>query len=169
MSISEALLAHFKAEAANTRKVLEAVPEDRFDWKPHDKSMSLGQLASHIAENPTWVDGMVPDEFDMGEMDKSYQPFAAGSLEELLKAFEDNNGHFEEIVSGMSDETLAATWTMTSGDQVLMSSPRHEVMRSIMIHHAIHHRGQLTVFLRLLDVPVPATYGPTADDSSFGG
>ena len=131
MSTAETLIADFNAEAVNTRKVLEAVPEDRFDWKPHDRSISLGQLASHIAESPTWIDGMVADELDMGAME-GYQPFAAGSRDELLKALDDNNGHFEQVVSGMSDETLAATWTMKMGDQVMMSQPRHEVIRSIM-------------------------------------
>ena len=168
MPISEALIADFNAEVGNTRKVLEAVPEDRFDWKPHDKSMSLGQLASHLVENPTWIDGMIPDELDMAAME-GYKPFAAGSSEELLKAFEDNSKTFETAVSGMSDETLAATWTMKMGDQVMMEAPRQDAIRSIGIHHAIHHRGQLTVYLRLLDVPVPGTYGPSADEQPPGG
>ncbi len=167
MSTSEAIIADFKAEAANTRKVLEAVPEDRYDWQPHDKSMSLGQLASHLAENPSWVQGMVVDVFDMAAME-DYKPFAAGSREELLQALEDNNKTFETVVSGMSDESLAATYTMKSGDQVMMAAPRQEVVRMIGIHHAIHHRGQLTVYLRLLDVPVPGTYGPSADEQPPG-
>ncbi len=163
MSINATLIADFKAEAALTRKVLEAVPEDRYDWKPHDKSMSLGQLASHLAENPSWVEGCVVDVFDMAAME-DYKPFAAGSREELLKTQEDNNKTFETVVSGMSDESLAATYTMKSGDQVIMEAPRQDVVRMIGIHHAIHHRGQLTVYLRLLDVPLPGTYGPSADE-----
>ena len=167
MSIGKTLVAEFKHEAANTRKVLEAVPEDRFDWKPHEKSMTLGQLAAHIAETPTWVRSMIEDELDFAVAGGDYKPFAPATKAELLAGFDENVKDFETTVAGRDDEFLGVTWTMRHGDKVLMSVPRHVAMRSTAINHIIHHRGQLTVYLRLLDAPVPPTYGPTADNASF--
>ena len=167
MSISAAIITDFETEAAKTRKVLAAVPADRFDWKPHDKSMSLGQLASHVAENPLWGTSMMAAELDFEEVEKDYTPFAAESTEELLTAFDDYAAAFTKAIDGQSDEHMTAEWTMRKGDTVLMKSPRKDAVRETIIHHAIHHRGQLTVYLRLLEVPVPGTYGPTADDASF--
>ena len=164
MSISEAIVAEFKAEAANTRKLLAAVPADQLGWKPHEKSMSLGQLASHIAETPSWAHSMMEPELDFGAMSESYKPFAAESSEELMAAFEKHVKGFEETVTGKDDAFLSEVWTMRSGDKVLMQMPRHAAVKTISINHIIHHRGQLSVYLRLLDVPVPGTYGPTADE-----
>ena len=164
MSISAALIADFKSEASNTSKVLAAVPADRFDWKPHVKSMTLGQLASHVAENPMWAGSMMTAELDFLEMEKDYKPFAASSTEELVSTFEKNAAMLEQTLEGQSDEHMTGDWTMRKGDQVMMTQPRDAAIRSTIIHHAIHHRGQLTVYLRLLDVRVPGTYGPTADD-----
>lgn len=163
MSISEALIAEFQEDAGNTRKLLEAVPDDRFDWKPHEKSMSLGQLASHIAESPAWVKSMMEPVLDFAEIAGDYKPFAAADSAELVSGFEKNAKGFAEVLSGRDDDFMRQNWTMKNGDKVMMSAPRHAAIRSTAIHHVIHHRGQLTVYLRLLDVPVPPTFGPTAD------
>lgn len=167
MTISEALLADFDAEAAHTRKLLDAVPDGRFDWKPHEKSMTLGGLAGHIADTPNWTGGMMADVFDLATGMDEWAPFEPETRAELMEAFEKNLNVFREAVAGKDDGFLSATWEMRMGDQVLMSCPRHAALRSTLIHHVAHHRGQLTVYLRLLDVPVPGTYGPTADEQMF--
>ena len=166
MSQAENLIADFAAEVANTRKLLEAIPEDKFDWKPHDKSMTLGALAGHIAETPNWGAGMVEDQMDFAQM-TDYVPFVPTTRAELLKAFEEGVAGFAGPFEGRDDAFMEAEWTMLMGDKVLMQEPRGKVMRDIMIHHQVHHRGQLTVYLRLLDVPVPATYGGSADEPMF--
>lgn len=163
MPIHEALVADFESEATNTRKVLEAVPQDRLDWKPHEKSMSLGQLAGHIAETPSWVHAMLEGDFDISALAGDYVPFVPGSRSELLETFEKNVAGFGDMLSGRDDDFLSVTWTMRNGETVMMSVPRHEAIRTTAIHHSIHHRGQLSVYLRLLGVPLPQTYGPTAD------
>lgn len=168
MTLSQALIADFKHEAANTRKVLEAVPADRFDWKPHDKSMSLGQLAGHVAESPSWVSSMMEPELDFAAIGGDYKPFIPTDKAGLLETFESNSKSFEETLAGKDDAFMESTWTMRAGDKVLMQAPRHAAIRSTAIHHIIHHRGQLTVYLRLLGAAVPGTYGPTADEQSFG-
>ncbi len=164
MSLAAALIADFKAEAKRTRSVLEAVPQDKLAWQPHDKSMSLGRLASHIAETPTWHESMIAEVFDFDVMMADYKPFAAADGAELLAAFEANNAAFIEAFEGRDDDFMSGVWKGLKSGQELMSGPRERVLRDILIHHVIHHRGQLTVYLRLLDVPVPPTYGPTADD-----
>lgn len=164
MTISEALVVDFKREAPSTRKVLEAVPEDQLEWKPREKSMSLGQLASHIAETPSWVHSMMEPKLDIAATGADYQPFMAASSAELLETFDEKAKGLEETLSGRDDAFLSETWTMCQGEKVLMSMPRHAAVRAIAIHHIIHHRGQLTVYLRLLGVAVPSAYGPTADD-----
>ncbi|MCA8948192.1 MAG: hypothetical protein KDE27_01740 [Planctomycetes bacterium] len=161
MTISRLLLDDLAREADLTRSVLRAVPADRFDWRPHDRSMTLGALASHIAETPSWIEGMREDVFDMASLG-DYQPFVATGTDELLTVFERNLALCRDVVDG-SDEFLRARWRMLQGSSVLADQPRHEAIRAIAIHHSIHHRGQLTVYLRLLDVAVPQTYGPTAD------
>lgn len=167
MLICDGLIADFNHEANNTRKVLEAVPEDRLDWQPHEKSMSLGQLASHIAESPSWVHSMMEPELDFAAAGGDYQPFVASNRAELLDTFDQNVDGFVKTLSGRDDDFLSAKWTMRQGEKVLMSLPRQAAIRSTAVHHIIHHRGQLTVYLRLLGVAVPQTYGPTADDLSF--
>lgn len=167
MSISEALVADFDLEAKNSRRMLEAVPDDGLDFKPHEKSWTLGQLASHIAETPSWLGAMQQDSFDMADAGGGdYQPYVATSKEDLLATFDKNAASVGEILGGRDDDFMNATWTMTAGDKVLMKAPRHAAVRSILIHHVIHHRGQLSVYLRLAGAQVPPTYGPTADDAS---
>ncbi|MGQ0720144.1 MAG: DinB family protein [Candidatus Eiseniibacteriota bacterium] len=166
MSIADALVADFREEAENTRKVLAAVPDDRMDWKPHAKSMSLGRLAGHIAETPAWTPSMMQDELDFAKAGAGWESFAPSKGSELLERFEREIEAFPRLLSGKTDDFLKRTWTMRHGDHVLWQVPRHTAIRLTSIHHIVHHRGQLTVYLRLLGVPVPPTYGPTADTES---
>lgn len=165
MSLANALIADFEAEAAKTRAVLEVVPEDRFDYQPHQKSMTLGVLAGHLAENPAWLHAMMEDVMDFQTDMADYQPFVPGSQAELLEAFEKNVAGLPPMLADRDDEFMLGTFTMKNGDQIFMEQPRHLAVRSTGIHHMIHHRGQLTVYLRLLGVAVPSTFGPTADDT----
>jgi len=166
MSLQAALLRDFDQEIPYTTKLLAAVPDDKLDWKPHEKSMSLGQLAGHLAECPMWVGSMMEDEMDFANMG-DYQPYVPTTSAEAIATFEKNNAALYDALKGREDAFLETEWTMRKGDQVLMKQPRHEVIRSVLLHHQAHHRGQLTVYLRLLDVPVPATYGGTADEEMF--
>ncbi len=162
-SIAQSLIAELKQEGKHSRAVLAAVPADKFDWQPHEKSMSLGALASHIAETPTWLGSMMEDVFDFGSAMEDYQPFAAADQAELLAAFDENLAAAIALLEDKDDEFMTRLWKGVKGDKELMAGPRGAMARGILIHHAAHHRGQLTVYLRMLDVPVPPTYGPTAD------
>ena len=165
MSLSRELVSDFTNEAELTRKVLAAVPEDRLGWKPHDKSMSLGQLAGHVAETPGWCGAMLEPEFDMAAGMADWKPFQPATRKELLETFDRNTRAFGPLFADRDDAFMQETWTMRNGATVMLSDPRHATARMIAINHSIHHRGQLTVYLRLLGVPVPGTYGPTADDA----
>lgn len=162
-SKAQSLIADMKQEGEFSRALLGAVPEDRFDWQPHDKSMTLGALASHIAETPSWLGSMMEDVFDFGAMMTEYQPFAAADPAELLAAFDRNLTEALAMLEGKDDDFMTGVWRGVKGDKELMAGPRGAMARSILVHHPAHHRGQLTVYLRMLDVPVPPTYGPTAD------
>ena len=164
MSIAEAVVRDFNSESEHSKNLLGAVPEDKFGWKPHESSMSLGQLAGHVAEAPSWVQAMGGESFDMADAGGGdYEPFVPTSREDLLATLEENQKGFVEFLDGRDDDFMTATWTMTSGGKQMMSMPREAAIRSVLIHHVSHHRGQLTVYLRLLGVAVPPTYGPTAD------
>ncbi|MCP4639771.1 MAG: DUF664 domain-containing protein [bacterium] len=163
MGMIDPVLQELDHEAKVTRAVLEGVPEDRFDWQPHEKSMSLVRLASHIAETPGWVESIVnQDELEMDM--EAYVPYEASSKDELLETYDRNIASVMENLKAQADDHLMAVWRMTSGGQVLVEMPRIGVIRSFLLSHTYHHRGQLTVYLRLLDVPVPSVYGPSADD-----
>jgi uncharacterized damage-inducible protein DinB len=163
MSLADALGLVFADEARRTRAVLEVVPKDRFDWRPHEKSMTLGELAGHLAEMPAWVRLYLAEGLDLDHPPDDLGSFAPESREDLLGRFDENVALFLSTLATMDDEFLEAGWTMRSGERVLHQAPRRESMQRILIHHQIHHRGQLTVYLRLLDVPLPPTYGPSAD------
>ena len=167
MPISADLCRDLEAEAKKTRAILAVVPENRLDWKPHAKSMTLGALASHVAENPAWIPAMLEDGMDFAAMG-DYRPFEAKSRKELLDGFDKNLRAGLEAIRGRNDAALNASWVMKNGPKVLWSGTKQEAIRGTGIHHWIHHRGQLTVYLRLLDVALPQTYGPTADNPSFG-
>jgi uncharacterized damage-inducible protein DinB len=162
-SIAQSLIADLQQEGTYTRAILAAVPSDKLDWQPHEKSMSLGALASHIAETPSWLGSMMDDVFDFGAMMADYQPFAAADQAELLSAFDENLAGAVALLEDKDDEFMVGIWRGVKGDKELMAGPRGAVARGILVNHTSHHRGQLTVYLRLLDVPVPPTYGPTAD------
>ena len=168
MTIAESIVAEFQYEAATTRKMMECVPEQKFDWRPHEKSMTLGRLATHLAEMPEWTGALLDqDELDLADSD--YTPVTAGSSAELLELFDKNVAAFTESVSRRSDEELLSGWTLRAGEKVMGTQPKVSALRAFILSHGIHHRGQLSVFLRLLDVPLPQVYGPTADDrGAFG-
>jgi len=169
MTLAQAIVAEFTQESASTRKMLERVPEDKFDWQPHDKSMNLGRLAGHIAESAAWVGEIVgKTELDFAETD--YKPFTPESTPSLLAEFDKHAASFKATMADVSDQDILVEWSMKSGDHLIAKLPRLAAIRSFVLSHTYHHRGQLSVYLRLLDVPVPGVYGPTADDEAgFGG
>ncbi|TAJ23721.1 MAG: hypothetical protein EPO68_02500 [Planctomycetota bacterium] len=160
-TLARAILAELERESARTRKLLEVVPLERGDWKPHEKSMSLAQLASHVAENLAWWRAYQGDGIDFATMD--YKPFLARTREELLAEHDKNVAACAAGIRDWTDEFLLREWSMSVGGRVLSTDPRHEAMREVCLQHLVHHRGQLTVYLRLLGVPLPQIYGPTAD------
>ena len=164
MSMNAQFVQELEQEAQATRRVLERVPEDKLGWKPHDKSMSLGQLALHVASVPGAV-AAIAAETSM-EIPEFTRPEAANGAE-LLAALDDNVSKAKTALDGWDDAAMGATWTLRAGDRELMSVPRGALLRSLMFNHWYHHRGQLGVYLRLLDVPVPAVYGPSADENPF--
>ena len=162
MGMIEPLVEEIRHEAASTRGILECLPEDNLGWKPHDKSMSLVHLASHIAESLSWVMPTL-DQDEMNMDPENYKPWIAENKAEILAAFDKNLAEAIEYMQKQSDEKLLGTWTMKVAGEVAFSMPRIAVLRFFVISHMIHHRGQLGVFLRLRDIPVPQVYGPTAD------
>ena len=165
MPIVDALLPEFDHEMTTTRKVLERVPEDRFDWKPHAKSLSLGALAIHVAALPTWgAEALTRSEIDIAG---SQPPTAPSSRTVLMATFDNNVAATRSALAGKTDGELLATWTLKRGGKAIFSMPKANVLRSFVLNHLIHHRGQLCVYLRLLDLPVPSIYGPSADEPLF--
>jgi uncharacterized damage-inducible protein DinB len=160
------LLQEFREEAATTKLVLERVPADKLGWKPHPKSMSLGQLALHIAKTPGNVSNLVrQDSFDITQ--GNFNPPQANSLEEIRAAHEESVRLAEACLQEMTDECAQQSWRLMQKDEELFSKSRISIVRTIMLSHWYHHRGQLSVYLRLLNVPVPVIYGPSADESPF--
>jgi uncharacterized damage-inducible protein DinB len=167
MPISQTLLPEFDQEMANTRKILERVPEGRNDYAPHAKSMPLGRLAGHIADLPTWASMTITTEllnFEPGQ----YQPFIAKSTQELLERFDKNVADARGRLAGASDEDLMKKWALQLSGKEMFSMPRAVVLRGMVMNHIIHHRAQLGVYLRLNEIPVPGMYGPSADEAPFG-
>ena len=165
MSMIEALLPEFDREMTTTRKVLERVPNESLAWKPHAKSFSLGELASHVAALPTFAaDTLNKSEFEIGNL---RPPVALPSRTDVLAAFDASTGAARAALAGKSDAELMAIWTLKRNGTPLYSMPKAVVLRSLVLSHVIHHRGQLSVYLRLLDVPVPSIYGPSADEPVF--
>ena len=169
MSISEALLPEFDQEMANTRKTLERIPEDKFDWKPHEKSTPLGHLAIHLATLTGWaVETINKDSLDIAPPDgPPYELPKADSREEVLEMFDKNAAAARSAIAGASDEELSKPWSLLAGGKTLFTMPRINVMRGMVMNHTIHHRAQLGVYLRLNDVPVPGIYGPSADEGEM--
>jgi uncharacterized damage-inducible protein DinB len=167
MPIAESLLSEWDVEAFKTRKTLERVPEDRLGWKPHPKSGTLAWLAGHVGMLLGWAAlTMTTGEFDYAPVGKPYTPPPApASRQDLLERFDKANADARAAIAKATDEDLLTPWSLLAGGKAIFTKPRVEVVRSMIMNHSIHHRGQLTVYLRLLDVPVPALYGPSADES----
>jgi uncharacterized damage-inducible protein DinB len=164
MAIRDALLPEFDHEMGTTRRLLERTPEAEFAWKPHDKSFSLGQLAGHIANIPHWVDAIVQNTVFDVEFASDTRPKAPPSIADLVAQFDKNVATARARIAATGDSEMMAPWTFKSGGQVVFTMPRAAALRSFILNHIIHHRGQLTVYLRLKDVPLPSIYGPTADE-----
>jgi uncharacterized damage-inducible protein DinB len=167
MKISDALLQEFDQEMANTRKTLERIPEDKLDWKPHEKSMTLGRLAGHVEELVGWANTTITTESLNVTMDK-YQPIIATSQKQILELFDKSVKESRAAIAGASDEHLMQPWTLAFNGQTVFTMPRAAVLRVSCFNHLIHHRAQLGVYLRLNNVPVPALYGPSADEGAMG-
>ena len=165
-STIQSMLAEFREEAAVTKRALDRIPGGKLSWKPHLKSMSLGQLAIHIAMVPGSLARITQaDSFDVSQ--GNFNPTQPKNLEEIHVAFEDSIRDVEKCLGGMTQEKAQGMWHLMRGEHEIFSKPRIEVLRSIMLNHWYHHRGQLSVYLRLLDVPVPVIYGPSADENPF--
>ncbi len=162
MTISEMMLPEFEQEMAGTRKLLERVPEDKFTWKPHEKSMTLGRLTSHVAELPGWAVNTIRQ--DSLNITPGFKPYIASSQKELLETFDKNAAEARQALAGVSDEHLQKIWSLQFGGKTMLSMPRAAVLRGVVMNHLIHHRAQLGVFLRLNNVPIPGMYGPSADE-----
>lgn len=166
MSIAQALLPEFDHEMATTRRLLERVPEGNGDWKPHAKSMSLDELANHVAT----IAGYANATLDHTEMNlnppggEGYQPPRFGSSAERLAAFDDLVRNAREAIARTTDEEMFVKWSLRNGEDTLLALPRVAVLRSFLMNHLIHHRAQLSVYIRMLDIPVPSIYGPSADE-----
>ena len=160
---NEAFIAELKRESGSTKRILERVPEGKFDWKPHEKSMTLGRLASHVAELPGFLNSILTmDDFDFTK--GHYKPSLAKTPEELIRLFQEKLDEVIHTLENTSDEKMNANFTLHSGDRVIASVPRTVAVRAMALNHLIHHRGQIAVYLRLLDIPVPGLYGPSADE-----
>jgi len=162
----EPVLKEFREESAITKRVLDRVPADKLTWKPHRKSMSLGQLALHIATVPGALTRITQlEEFDAAQA--NFTPPEAKTVEEIQAAFGESMRAADEYLTGMTEQKARGNWRLTVNGKEAFSRPRAEVIRSIMLNHWYHHRGQLSVYLRLLDVPVPVIYGRSADENPF--
>ena len=164
MSMIEALIQELEQEAQTTRRVLERVPGDKLGWKPHAKSMSLGQLAMHVATTPGEVSEVARHSpFDVSKFSQA----SATSAAELLPALDQGIAKAKENLRAIGDAGAGDMWRLVAGDRELMAMPVGALLRSIMLNHWYHHRGQLSVYLRELNVPVPSIYGPSADENPF--
>jgi uncharacterized damage-inducible protein DinB len=166
MKISDSLLPEFDHEMATTRKVLERVPDAQFGWTPHEKSMNMGKLACHVAGIPYFGSSVAKaDSMDFAKGE--YEEIAAANNKELLAGFDKTAAAARSAIAGMSDEDMMKTWALQMNGQTLMSMPKVAVIRTVLMNHLIHHRGQLSVYLRMTNTPVPSIYGPSADEGQM--
>ena len=164
MAIADSILMEMDMESKTTQRVLDRVPEEKLAWKPHPKSYSLGQLAMHIAVAQGRIAAAATE--DVHEIGDATPP-QPKSRKEIQDAFSSSTAKAKEVVKSFDDGRMMCTWTLKRNGKVLMSMPRAAFLRAIMLNHIYHHRGQLAVYLRLLDVPVPSIYGPSADENPF--
>ena len=165
MPLAQAILPEFDHEMANTRKTLDRVPDAKFAWKPHQKSMTLGGLATHLATINHWVEAVIgQNSFDVSTAPPTPE---LKSRQEILDAFDKNTASARKAVAGATDDQLTHPWSLLSGGHTIFTMPRIGVVRSMILNHIIHHRAQLGVYLRLNDVAVPSIYGPSADEGNM--
>jgi len=160
MNLNEPLIAELQIEGATTRKMLERLPENSLAWKPHEKSRTLGEIGAHIANLP----GLFIASLDQDEFDRHNYESVTDTVLDILETFDKNIYRALEVMKTLSDERLLTPWRYKYGQQVIFEMPRLVVVRTTALNHLIHHRGQLSVYLRLLNVPLPSVYGPTADE-----
>lgn len=164
MSAIATLLGELEHEAASTRRLLALLPADQADFTPHPKSMTLGKLGVHVAEMYSWLDVTLShSELDFAASPYNPAPFSGG--EELVARMDRYLAHGRGVLAAATEATLAEPWTMRAGAHVMFTMPKGQVLRSFVFNHIVHHRAQLTVYLRMLDIPVPGLYGPSADES----
>jgi uncharacterized damage-inducible protein DinB len=164
MSAIPGLLAELEQEAASTRRLLALLPADKGDYRPHPKSMSLGDLGVHVAEMYGWL-GVTLAQSELDFSKSPYQPAPFTSGEELVSRMDALLAQGKPVLAAATDATLAEPWTMRNGEHVFFTMPKGAVLRTFVYNHIVHHRAQLTVYLRLLDIPIPGLYGPSADES----
>lgn len=165
MTFLEFFLQQLEEEAATTRKMLSRVPTEKLGWKPHEKSMEMKRLATHVAELPTWI----PMALDTDELDfakNEYKPVEIKDTEELIRYFEECLVKGREALKNGNEKELDKSWTLRNGEQIYSTSPKRDVIR-MALSQIIHHRAQLGVYLRLLNIPIPGSYGPSADEMNF--
>jgi uncharacterized damage-inducible protein DinB len=162
MTFLELFRTEFDDEMKKTRKILERVPEDKFAWKPHEKSMLLGRLASHVAEMPGRA-ALIATADELLRQ-PGQVPFSAATHAELIDKFEKGFADGRSAIAGLTDEQLSKIWTLKFGDQIMAQMPKAMALRTVVMNHMIHHRAQLGVYLRLLEIPVPGMFGPSADE-----
>ena len=167
MNLSDSFIAELQQESAATRKCLERIPEDKFDWKPHEKSFTMARLATHIAEMVGWAKETIEkSELDFAAAGE-YKPFEPKTTAELVEYFDKNLAAAIGALKNASDEALMENWKLRNGEEIYFDMPRAQVLRGMVFNHMINHRGQLSVYLRLNDIPVPALYGPSADEGTM--
>ncbi len=168
MTYAENILPEFDQEMANTRKVLECIPEDKFDWRAHPESNTIGWNANHLAEIPDWVEGTIAEtSFDMApEGGPRYESPKLTTRQEILDLFDRNVATARKALAAARDEEMGVMWSLLEGGKPIVTMPRAAVIRSFVLNHAIHHRAILCVYLRLNDIPVPGMYGPSGDEAA---
>jgi uncharacterized damage-inducible protein DinB len=166
MTYAETLLPEFDQEMANTRKVLERIPDDRLDWQPHPKSHTIGWNANHVANLPLWLtETLTKPSFDVAPVGgEPYKLPNLGSRQEILDHFDRNVTAARKAIAEIKDEDVGSMWSLLKGGQPIFSMPRSAVVRGMVLNHLIHHRAHLCVYLRLNDIPVPGMYGPSGDE-----
>lgn len=165
MTLRDTLLPEFDQEAAVTRRLLERVPDEAFAWQPHERSMSLGRLATHLAELVRWGNSILDkDSYDLVLPDRGERGHVEPSRVEVLQLFDRHVAEVRRNLAGRSDAELFAPWALRSGGRTVMTMPKVAALRRFLLNHLVHHRGQLSVYLRLQNVPLPPIYGPSADE-----
>jgi uncharacterized damage-inducible protein DinB len=168
MTIGQSMLPEFDQEMQNTRKTLERVPDDKWGWKPHEKSGTVGWMSSHIATMPGWIGVTIKtDELDYAPVNgPAYVPPKIENRQQLLAEFDKNAVEARAALASVSDADMMKEWTLLAGGQKILAMPKIACIRSMVLNHIIHHRAQLTVYYRLLGIPVPGLYGPSADETT---